>query len=55
MAKSLFDELKEIKTKLAQEEKAQKVVEDKKERETRLKDEFLAYMKNTDVKPPRKG
>lgn len=46
----LLDELKELKTKLVQEEKALKKVEDKKERETRLKDEFLEYMQNTDVK-----
>ena len=46
----LFDELKEIKKQLEVEKKEEKKVEEKKEREERLKDEFLEYMKNTEVK-----
>jgi len=44
-----FEELKVIKSKLAKEEKSTKKIEDKKDREVRLKNEFLDYMKNSGV------
>jgi hypothetical protein len=50
MPNELFDELKAIKSKLTEVEKATKKVEDKKEREARLQNEFEAYMKETGVK-----
>ena len=44
-----FEELKVIKSKLVKEEKSTKKIEDKKDREVRLKNEFLDYMNNSGV------
>lgn len=50
MQNNFLDELKSIKSKLSINEKEAKVVEDKKVREERLRNEFAEYMKNSDIK-----
>jgi len=50
MQNNFLDELKNIKLKLSTNEAEEKRVEEKKEREERLRNEFAHYMRNAGVK-----
>lgn len=50
MESNMFDDLKDLKKKIKEEEKANKVIEEKKEKEKRLAHEFEDYLKETGVK-----
>ncbi len=50
MNNTFFDELKSIKSKLAKEEKSSRKIEEKKDRENRLRNEFENYMCKNGIK-----